>query len=255
MPYVLITVFLGVIFAASKVFKIGLDAREKAASKSKDEQIETMKAEHEVELEQAINAGWLNLLDDWKVVAGQHEAAIDSLQRQMSSSGSVIRDNPFPQLLRAVISVFTAYYEGVDASFTANLVLPDQNGNFYLVAIEPGGGGRSRHLPRQLPLAEKEWGFFSAFSQRAVNYVADVREHGGEDNRGYLSVANLPILDTSGCVVGVVNVDSPYEGTFESLDDVREAYTLSLPIISTLALCLTDERLLQSFHRLKDELD
>lgn len=183
-------------------------------------------------------------------MAQHHEDGMDNAHRQLQEG---MRFNPddragteaLHSYLRAIIAVFDSQYQDHQGAFSANLTVPSADATkLWLVLIEPGGGGRSNPLPRPIEISDESWGAVVAYRTGNIVYTPDVtQEHNHSGNRGYLSVVNLPVLDSQGKMSAVVNIDSPQRQAFESQESVKAAADYCRPIISSLSLCLSDPRL------------
>jgi hypothetical protein len=195
------------------------------------------------------------VLSHWRTVARLHEDGMEKANRQLQEGmhfnpDERVSPEAIDAYLRAILAVFDAFYEAHDGEFSANLTVPNAGRTaLWLVRIEPGGGGRSNNVPRQIDLADDEWGAAVAFRSGRLVFTPDVRLHGNGGDRGYLSVVNIPVLGSHGEVVATVNVDSPHAGAFGSEERVSSVWAYCLPVLSSLSLCLNDVRLFRDERR------
>jgi hypothetical protein len=240
---------VAVLSGLTKLLKDGLDLREKAQKKRLEDELAAARAAYETRGLEAAEQASLRVLRHWRTVAHHHEDGMDNANRQLlegmrfniDERGNTDAINSYP---KAIIAVFEAFYEESPEDFTANLVVPDATADkLWLVKIEPGGGGRSKPIPRSIEVSDAAWGVAEAFRSRNIVYTEDVRVNGNGGDRGYLSVVNMPVFGIGGQVVALVNVDSPQVGTFGSIDRVKDAADYCRPILSSLSLCLNDPRL------------
>ena len=257
------TLIFGVLTGFLKVLKYGLDLREKHLKGKLEDQILHLREQAQADIsqlreqaradsEEAAATASLKVLSHWKIVARHHEDGMYNANRQLRPALQFNTDEftgaeAIDSYLKAIIAVFDGFYETHTQEFSANLAIPNSDGSkLWLVRIEPGGSRRSNPLPREIDLSTDAWGAAVAYKTGKIIYTADVRLEGNPGDRGYLSVANLPIEDSAGKVIGVVNIDSPEPNGFGSEESVKEVAEYCWPICSSISLCLADLRLFKA---------
>ncbi|MCY1703991.1 GAF domain-containing protein [Deinococcus sp. SL84] len=265
-PYLKWNIFFVCVFAFSKIFKYGLDERAKAIAKSKDqiieelkaghlEEISTLKEESEKLLTQAVVKTRLKIHGEWKEASRHHKRGIADIQRELDNPEQPYADtSAINELLMSLATIFRSLSSEDLSDLSVNLVIPVQKGQqFYMVKIAGGQSARTDELPRKLEVSGEKWGFIRAYETGRPNYVADVTEHGHSDNRGYRSVVNLPIINSRGEVIGIVNVDSPKVDAFTSQDFINDIHDFLTPALASLGFCLTDKRIFAELRNPADD--
>lgn len=218
------------------------------------QQLETAYSKLQESYESGLSDGANEKLALWAEVARNHEDGMLNTYRQLAPCMSFNLDVPasteaMTSYLRAVMAVFQTFCaesKTAPLDLTATLaVVSSDRAQVHIVKIEPGGRGRSHKIPRPCLVPEMTWGMIDLIQSpaRRTNYVRDIRECGVVADRGYISVANLAVWDTQEKLIAIVNVDSPTVDAFGSDEQVEQAYQYALPIISSIALSLEDQRM------------
>ena len=254
-PWVVtVGLILAVLIAVSKIFKYYVEKREKE-NKARLEQertqaLESIKASYDL----GADDGASKVYAGWTLVARLHEDGMESLNRQLHQGvtyreGLPVSPDAIDSCLLAISNVFKAFYVAEEGVFTVSIAVADRaRTTLHLTRIHPGGLGRSSPLPRPYALADQNWGMAECFSRNTIVYTPDVRAQGQPGTRGYLSVVNLPVKDSDGRVIAVVNVDSPRANAFGSDDRVLEVWRYCLPLLSSISLSLSDPRLFKDLR-------
>ncbi|WP_407573051.1 hypothetical protein [Deinococcus altitudinis] len=254
-PWVVTTgLILAVLIALSKTFKYYVEKRDKeikaCLEQERTQALTSVKESYDLGAADGANrvyAGWIE-------VARLHEDGMDGLGRQFHQGvtfqgGTPVGPDAVDSCLLAISNVFKAFYVAEESVFTVSIAIANRaRTTLHLARIHPGGLGRSNPLPRPYALADQSWGMAESFSQDKIVYTPDVRAQGQPGNRGYLSVVNLPVRNSEGRVIAVVNVDSPREQAFGSEDRVLEVWRYCLPLLSSIALSLSDPRLFRELR-------